>query len=718
MPKEHRKRGRRGDKKRKRSDEEGQSVLAAPSKRHKTEEIEKDDVEIILDGNDSVEVAQHENYVPFSDDGPGEMQFYGMLDEQEQEYFKQADVTLDLNQFADPEERTLFLNNIWKEAKGKELKIANSQSCSRLMERLIAASTPQQLKVLWGQFETHFLNLFQHRFASHCCEALFQKAAPIVSLELSASTGNEKEFGLNGEELPSMEDLFLSCTRELEGNLGYLITDQFASHPLRVLLIVLSGMSLEDRSTTSVLQSKKKEHNVSTKRIPTTDGISMNGVRPVPTSFRNAVEHVISGATSQLDTTTLRSLATHPVANPVLQIMLALSFAHSSKTDVLNDPRSLFRLLLPEDSIEEGTESAVFINHLLYDPIGSRLLETVVVNAPGKTFKILFRSIFRDRLGSMARNETAGFVVVKILERLGQADLQNAVGPICRELGSLVQRSRTAVVKTLIERCRIRDLDEGPIVDALRTTYGEEAAGRLPQMLKLAEMMAAIADSNMSAERKKQLDTSDTNRLDGSLLAQSMLAAPGPLRDLVTTSILAMEMPALNAIAEDRTASRVLQAALIATDPDIRFKRQFMPLFYPHVAKMACHPVASHVVDVLWEASMSLRFVREHIADELLKEEASMRASVAGRAVWRNWCMDTYKTRRREWYNLGVGEKGLNNGDKSTGAAEKPKKTGIELARERHAALKQVHKQTRVGGRPKWSGGGGRASGANAVEVK
>ena len=144
MPKEHRKRGRREEKKRKREEEEG---LITSSKRQKSEDAE--DVEIIVDGGDG---AGHRE--GFLDSAPqvGELPFYGLLGEDEQEYFKKADSMLELNQFAEPEERSLFLANVYKEANGKELKIANSQSCSRLMERLILLSTPDQLKSLFQKF--------------------------------------------------------------------------------------------------------------------------------------------------------------------------------------------------------------------------------------------------------------------------------------------------------------------------------------------------------------------------------------------------------------------------------------------------------------------------------------------------------------------------------------------------------------------------------------
>lgn len=81
-----------------------------------------------------------------------ERPFFGVLDDEEQEYFKRADDMLETNAFSDAEERNLFLSNVYREADGKELKMAQSQSCSRLMERLIQMSSPAQLQTLFRKF--------------------------------------------------------------------------------------------------------------------------------------------------------------------------------------------------------------------------------------------------------------------------------------------------------------------------------------------------------------------------------------------------------------------------------------------------------------------------------------------------------------------------------------------------------------------------------------
>jgi len=155
MPKEAKKRGRRAEKKRKEEAEKGQpetapQVLAPP-----------EDPGHFYGGGEA--------------GGEEDTQFYGLLNEEESEYFRKADEILELNRFGDGDgtaqffvqlgvpatansrhgftlERALFIANVWKEANGKELKIANSQGCSRLLEKLILMSSPSQLKSLWQKF--------------------------------------------------------------------------------------------------------------------------------------------------------------------------------------------------------------------------------------------------------------------------------------------------------------------------------------------------------------------------------------------------------------------------------------------------------------------------------------------------------------------------------------------------------------------------------------
>ena len=156
MPKEHRKRGRREENKRKR--QEGVDLESA--KRRKSD-VADCGVGRILHPERPQSESGH-----VSDVGLGAVPYYGMLDDDEQEYFKRADTMLELDQFPSQDERELFLANVYKEANEKELKIANSQSCSRLMERLIAMSTSGQLKELFQKFTGQWVCQVQRPLSS------------------------------------------------------------------------------------------------------------------------------------------------------------------------------------------------------------------------------------------------------------------------------------------------------------------------------------------------------------------------------------------------------------------------------------------------------------------------------------------------------------------------------------------------------------------------
>ena len=139
MPQLHKARGRRANKKRKREEEENATELERPATNFASHQ------EIGADG--------HEFHDGSTAERPADIPFYGMLDEDDQEYFKRAGSMLELNQFANAEERSLFVASVYQEAKGKELRIANSQSCSRFLERLICVSTPMQLKALFRNLD-------------------------------------------------------------------------------------------------------------------------------------------------------------------------------------------------------------------------------------------------------------------------------------------------------------------------------------------------------------------------------------------------------------------------------------------------------------------------------------------------------------------------------------------------------------------------------------
>lgn len=527
---------------------------------------------------------------------------------------------------------------------------------------------------------------------------------------------------MDPEAEPTMEKCFLDTMSEIEGSIGFLMTDRFASHVLRVLLVVFSGEPLDSSANKQLMQSKNKE-SIKVEGKEKSETKDQN--RKVPESFSTALEKLLSDSIAGLDTEKLRALATSPNGNPTLQLLLRIELSHFGKQRA-KDENSVIRTLLPDEPITAESSSAAFINAMIYDNIGSRLIETLVESAPAKLFKNIYTALFKERLPSYARNEIASFVACRIMERLGKDELLAAHELIAPTIPSLLERNRTNIVRTLIERCTVRDIDTKAIAAHINSTWDGPDGFEIKKLLKID----ATPDTKskkpdgipQSANTTGKAFAPEPVKAHFNVLAQAMILVPGALSGLVLDSLIALDADTLFSMSKDPVVSRTLQAAITSRTASIINVRKIVQHFYGHMGEMALDKAASHVVDCIWEGTHGLAFIRERIAEELAENEASLRESPCGRAVWKNWKMDMYKRRRGDWVRQSK-VKASNDGfqsfseleDVKNNGTEVPykKKTALELARERHVknkAAKESGKDTKSK-----SKGSGRSGGSGAA---
>lgn len=651
MPKELKKRGRRAEKQR----QEADGHDGPPSKKRRVEEPASSFAVNGDAGDDFITFGQEQDNDEHNDQ---QTTFYGLLTEEEQEYYANVNNKVSANDFEDDEDRANFIEAVHRESAGKEIKVASSQSSSRYLETIIRLSTANQLRSLFLAFLQDLDYLVQHRFGSHCCETLFLESAKhVVTKSKSTEDGNTL-----------FENLFLEAAEKLQTNIGYLLTERFASHTVRVLLLVLSGQPLQDAAAKETVGSRKKGKPDYAQRSEA----DSTEVRKVPISFKKARRDLMSAAVSGLDSNYLRALATSPTGNPVLQLLLRLELSENDEKG--QESHVVLQKLIPDQSFEPESDSSKFVSSLVYDSTGAYLVQALVRYLPGKSFKRMYKNLFKDRIGKLAKNEIASYVAISIFERVGKDDLAHALEALVPEVPGLVERNRLAVVRTLIERCSVRGVDLLRMHETLAQTYGDGGVARLQKMLKLEEMAATT--SKKGEEKKEEKISVD---LQGSLLAQSMLRT-SQLCDLVQESILAQPDSMLLQLAKSPVASRVIQVALTSEKSSSKFLRQIVPKFNGMVSDLALDASGSHVVDALWVATNGSHFMKERVAQALQSNESRLRDSIYGRTVWKNWHMDLYQRRPREWQATA---KGLDH-ESPQDSESKPKKSAIELARERY----------------------------------
>lgn len=661
MPKELKKRGRRAEKQRRTEDDK----VEPSAKRQKLDDFHADEQNFDVSGDAGDDfISFGTSQIPEESSGFVNT-FYGLLTEEEQEYYANINNKINANDFESDEERNVFIEAVYRETAGKEIKIASSQSCSRYLEKIILLSTPLQLQSLFRAFLEDLGYLVQHRFGSHCVETLFTRSASFV----------KPKSGKDQEE-DSFESLYLEATKKLQENIGFLLTERFASHTVRVLLLVLSGQPLEDPAAKHLTASRKKENP----DVTTIKDTKLLEKRKVPASFHRSLQELTKSAVSSLDTTYLRALATQPVGSPVLQVLLRIEL--TTEGEEKEQGLIVFNKLLPDKEFDVESETGKFVSSLVYDSTGAHLAETIVQCLPGKAFKKMYKNLFRDRIGKLAKNEIASYVAASILKRIGKDDLTDAMTAVIPELPGLVERNRLAIIRTLIERCSIRGVIVSPLKQALQEIYGS-TPGCLSKMLKLQSdaTQKPITAGQEDSTRPAKKPATD---LQGSLLAQSMLQA-NEICTLIQESLLALDADTLATMSKDPVASRVIQVALESEQSLPQFLRTFVPNFYAFVSDLVTDVSGSHVVDALWTATTKAKthFMKERIATILSKNETVVRESIYGRNVWRNWSMDLFSRRPQEWRALA---KSGSTQDINEQTESKPVKSAIQLARERYAS--------------------------------
>lgn len=613
---------------------------------------------------------QHAEFIPFDEDVPmhdtappsyePEKEFFGMLADEEQEYFRHADELLELNDFPSPEERAIFLQNVYKEAEGKELKLASSQSCSRLMERLILLSNSQQKKHLFEEFAGHFLTLVTHRFASHCCEKLFIQSAPVVTEELEGAPAAVSHDSGEDDQKPQapMEDLFLQMLDELEEHLTFLLSDRYASHTIRVLLVILSGRTLDQISTKSLLQSKKKEY-ITVAGAQSAEGNELlSRKRAVPGSFTMAIRKIIADSTSTMDSTALRVLAKHPTGNPVLQLLLELDISLNTKSkeakpDDEAETPLLERLIpgAPSSFKDEDSIASEFVNSMIYDPIGSRLLETLIMYSPGKIFKGMQAHYFGPRIHNLLRNDIASYPAIRVLNRLSKEDLVDAVQKSLPQVPLLLEKGRFNVLKTLFERCDVRkaQAEIDALLEAVINLYGGHPENLVPKLCSL-EAEEAREGFQQDIKNKQSLVS------HGCQLVGAMLGIAGSPSEAVQTSILALSPEYLVSLATSSgPTANILTNAFTTPSRGPAFHKVLVANLVPHVMELVNSQYGHNILNAIINApskgdGISIPFhLKEIIVSQLSDHEREIRESWTGRNVWRTWKGDVWNHRKAEW---------------------------------------------------------------------
>ncbi|GAA5934009.1 RNA-binding RNA processing protein NOP9 [Sporobolomyces koalae] len=580
------------------------------------------------------------------------------------------------------DERPLLLRSALESLSGHEVALAGDNESSVVLERLLHAMDDSAKRVLLDRFTGQFEKLVKHRTASHVLQTLFELAGPTVDRETRGNIASPPESSESASELPTMTDLLLSLLPEILPSLATLIYDPFASHIVRVLLLVFSGVpcSQADGAPARGERSKKSTQfrknqgasfgkNWLSDDHSTDPAVSKGKGRTlaVPPSFGKALEEMntaldqldidaaaISGAQTAVPGEGVRKAAMHEVAGPVMRILIELeaSSAGGWKKGGWAD-----RILCGQVSeVQDSTQSSEkaqelreeFLAGLLRHPASSPTFEVLLTLAPHPVFSALWDSFFKGKLHRLAGNAVANFVVAVGISRVDEQQLEALVkevrGIATERRGEWIDNFRTGVLRQMLEMSAKLGKCEAEMSELILDTFG--LAGEDERKL----VVPCVLTLNRYQHWKKLGKNVPEPSTQGSVLLQTWLKLHAPHQQVVFDSIASMDLDAVLALTRSATSSRVLDALLTSPTTPPRALRTFLLSLIGHYPAVASDRIGSRVAEKCF--AVADVYLKDKIAASLAADPRTamdLQKSPYGHFFARKVELPLWERRRDDW---------------------------------------------------------------------
>lgn len=662
-----------------------------------------------------------------SNDASVKTTFYGLVDASEIDYFKQAESTLNMNAFDSPEDRNGFIRSVLEESRGKELKLVTNQICSKLMERLVLFGSDRQLKTIFKAFENHFVALAHHKYSSHVLETLLVRSAATIEKELVNEFKQDEDLEDDGDEsindvAVSMESLFISMLNEFKPKIKSMIDHQYASHVLRLIILIISAKELPSTTlANSTLRSKKSK--IARKMIEIKDTDDFNRSFQVPPSFKSELREILTSLTSNQKTKKMRELAVHKVASPVLQLAIQVE-------GIVDRERTTWHLIFLSENLDKDPQEEAFVEYLLSDSVGSHFLEATIKNggARVKYVERLYKLYMKHRVLKLAKRATTGvYIIQALLFKLKPVEVEHILDEIIPELSNLISVSENQNLdlgKSIIDASISRgNYKRDEVINQLFVKFAPNFNRENPSINTSTEFLENTLQLTGSTLGNTRDDWPTAEERRRSLFLEKLMEYDFSFVVCVWLNFLALPIERFIQMSFHGVFSHVVENSLVVMPYNIEepepkniliLRKRFLNIFQNQIVNLSCNSYGSHIVDKLWTFTVLLPMYKDRVATELVSESKKVKESTYGRLVWKNWGLELFirkkydwkalvKQQEQEYHGIVINEDGEGNHENSETKNERTKKP-IEIKMEKLFKAKQAQEEREANANGKRSG--------------
>lgn len=376
--------------------------------------------------------------------------------------------------------------------------------------------------------------------------------------------------------LPTMEKCIVEICEQLSEYWSEFLTDSYGSHVMRTLLNILSGEQLTN--DTDIRSEKSKQYNKHFQNIASSNH---KACRYTPPSFATALQVIVKSVSEYLEKINLKVLALHPIANPMLQILIGIPGSGDT----------LIRNLLT------GADSVDFVNTLTQDKVGSHLLEKIIETSESETFKILYKTHFKHRILELFQDNIGNFVLQKVIKHLhSEKQLKQVMAVLSESYSKMLYESRSGILIQILESAANYPDCQSVLMSALISCLNCAEDDRIHELCYLILY-------RFKWDKLQVKWNIPSPSVPGSLILQKLLLFSSENVRVLTDSIAKVPKETLMIWIKDQVCSRFVESLLTSATVSKKSKRDLVALLSGSFAELADNKFASHVLDKCWLSS-------------------------------------------------------------------------------------------------------------------
>ncbi|KAJ3379656.1 Nucleolar protein 9 [Lobulomyces angularis] len=557
-----------------------------------------------------------------------------LLNNDTRTYFLELESKLDNPEFESEEDKEIFITNLFKELQNLEINMAKDFDGSRIFEKLMIHANDFQLRILGENlflFEDEaednvepkctLKSLFTDTYSSHVIQTFLQISSDVIHREVIG----ESIVEIDGSDLnlpKSMTEIVLELCNILKNDWSEIMKDQYGSHLLRVLINLLSGeRMLED--------SEIRSRNSRFFKLNNTSAIikfNKSRERKVPEEFKKKLIEISSLLTKNLTHAEIKQLAIHPIASPVLQLL------------VLNNglDQTFVKILLHAES-----SNTSFFNILMKDRVGSHLVEKIIDCANEEEFNEIFETNFKGNLKVLCLDAISNFIIQRLIANSNKHYLKIIIEEICDHFHDLFFNQRAGVVEKLVLSSGKLNISCEKVFDGLLKAFEIKSDDDFKILLG-----CIISLRNPTAFGNTNIIKS--NMLHGSLISQHIFSFfPSEFVLKLEESFLSLPVEDILKYVKHHSLSRVVEALIKSRKTKLDTKWKLCDILLGNWCDLAKDKYASHIIEKLWQFIDVPR--KTIIAKELIAKKTILENDKFGMIILRNLNVANFDFKTEEW---------------------------------------------------------------------